>query len=122
MSVSPLLIVYPIGIVVLLAIVGVLIYTVGFRNMSYLLFSLGLVATVFSMFVLPRIFPWMNEGLGIGFLIAIIAGPLLGILGVVNVGVYISRYRRKTTTTTDTLFLILSSLLLLLVLSFFFRT
>src|SRR3989344_5769493 len=114
---------YPIiSTVVLLAAVGVLIlsiFTVGFRSTLYFLFVLGLVATISSMLVLPRIFPWMNEGLGIGFLIVIIAGPLLAILGVVNVGVYISRYRQKTTTTIDTVFLILSGLLLFWVLSFF---
>ena len=122
MSISPLLMVYLVGIIVLLAVVAVLIFTVGFKYISYFLFGLGLVATVFSMFVLPLIFPWMNEGMGIGLLIVVIAGPLLAILSIVNVGVYISKYRQKTTTTIDTVFLILSGLLLLLVLSLFFKT
>src|SRR3989344_2631945 len=112
MSASPLLMAFPVGIIALLVVVAILIFTIGFRSTSYSLFGFGLAATIFSMFILPRMFPWMNEGLGIGFLIAIIAGPLLAIVGVVNVGIYISRYRQKTRTTVDTVFLVLSGLLL----------
>lgn len=114
MSVSPMLMIFPIILLVFLVVVVVSFWKFGFRSASYGLFGIGLIGTLFSLFVLPLIFPWMQEGMGIGLIVALIALPLLSILGIINAVIAIRRFSQKIATKGDYVFLALAGLMLLL--------
>ena len=114
MSISPTLMIFPIILLVFLVIVVVSFRKFGFRSASYGLFGIGLAGTLFSLFILPLIFPWMSEGMGIGLIIAPIALPLLSILGIINVVIAVRRFFQKIATKGDYVFLALAGLMLLL--------
>lgn len=109
-----MLMIFSLILLVFLVIAVVSFWKFGFRSASYGLFGVGLVGTLFGLFVLPLIFPWMNEGLGVGLVIAPIAFPLLSILGIINIIIAVRRFFQKTATKGDYVFLVLAGLMLLL--------
>jgi hypothetical protein len=91
---SQLMVFLPAGIIAIVIALGFLIHAFGFKRAVRYLFWYGLLATIGAMIILPVIFPSLNGGLGIGFLIAIIAGPIFIILALINL-VYWSADRIK---------------------------
>ena len=109
-----MLMIFPFILLVFLVVVTVSYWKFGFRLASYGLFGIGLIGTLFSLFVLPLIFPWMQEGMGIGLIVAPIAFPLLSILGIINVVIAVRRSSQKIATKGDHVFFALAGLMLLL--------
>ena len=117
MTLTPLLIlvlvvVVMIGVAIILAMLK---FTITFRIISYLLFSLSALLTV-VLYLLPVFYPKLDEGMGIGIFIVFLSAPPLLLFSITNSIIFIRRYQEKIATKIDITFFVLSVGILLYVL------
>jgi len=99
---TPLLLVYPLILIGVIILVGVLFYFYGFQRAVRYLFLYGLLVTILGTLILLILFPELNQGLGIGFLVVVVSAPIFGLLGLINLGVFIFNYFKRKTNTVIT--------------------
>lgn len=79
------------------------------RIFSYFVYTVALLATIL-LIALPLTIPILNEGLGLGFFAFFFTIPTLMLFGIINILIFISRYRKNILTNVDKTYFVLSLL------------